>query len=55
MNRLITFGILLGVIVLGIGPAFAAADLTGVPPKGMARSDVPCYPEPVGIEGPNGR
>lgn len=54
-KRLITFAAVLGVIALGIAPAFPAADLTMTPPRGMARSDVPCYPEPDGIEGPNGR
>jgi hypothetical protein len=53
MKRLITLAILLAVLGLSIGPAFAAVDPPKVPPKGQEGPGIRAKVSPKGLEGPD--
>ncbi len=55
MRRLITLAVLLAVLGIGVGPAFAAMDSPRIPPKGIEGPDIRAGVEPKGIEGPDVR
>ena len=53
MKRMIAVAVLLGVLGLAVGPAFAAVDRPTVPPKGVEGPDIRAKVEPKEVEGPD--